>query len=96
VDAGVRDLYEHTAKWRMDAWSQWSAPFLPDGALITALFGTTATLTPCAPTTTCGWAARSSSVCTTGWNGWLEKSGGSGSRRVAHRGIGSTRPTRCG
>jgi hypothetical protein len=39
LDAGVRDFYEHTAQWRMDAWSQWSAPFLPGGALITALFG---------------------------------------------------------
>ncbi len=31
LDAGVRDFYEHTAQWRMDAWSQWSAPFLPGG-----------------------------------------------------------------
>lgn len=39
VDAEVRDFYEHSAQWRMDAWSQWSAPFLPGGALITGLFG---------------------------------------------------------
>ena len=26
----IRDFYEHTSDWRMEAWTQWSAPFKPD------------------------------------------------------------------
>ena len=35
----VRDFYEHTAGWRMDAWSQWSPVFAPGGAAIAWAFG---------------------------------------------------------
>ncbi|MFC8045784.1 hypothetical protein [Nocardia sp. NPDC057353] len=35
----VRDFYEHTARWRMEAWVQWTPVFAPGGALITRLFG---------------------------------------------------------
>lgn len=35
----VRHFYEHTAAWRMDAWTAWSAAFAPFGALIERLFG---------------------------------------------------------
>jgi hypothetical protein len=35
----VRDFYEHTAGWRMDAWSQWSPVAAPGGSLIARAFG---------------------------------------------------------
>ncbi len=35
----VRDFYEHTATWRMDAWSQWSAVAAPGGSLVAWAFG---------------------------------------------------------
>lgn len=35
----VRDFYEHTAGWRMDAWSQWSPVAAPGGSLIAWAFG---------------------------------------------------------
>lgn len=35
----VRDFYAHTAAWRMEAWSQWSALFAAPGALISHFFG---------------------------------------------------------
>jgi hypothetical protein len=38
LDRVVRDFYEHTACWRMEVWTQWSAPFQPGGELISRLF----------------------------------------------------------
>jgi len=38
VDPRIADFYEHTTRWRMDLWSQWSAYAWPFGAMITALF----------------------------------------------------------
>lgn len=35
----VRDFYEHTGAWTMDAWSSWSALFQPGGMLVEHLFG---------------------------------------------------------
>ena len=35
----VRDFYEHTAAWRMEAWSQWSPLAAPGGSLIAWAFG---------------------------------------------------------
>ncbi len=35
----VRDFYERTSRWRIDAWTAWAAPFRPAGALVTTLFG---------------------------------------------------------
>lgn len=35
----VRDFYSHTARWRMEAWSQWSPLFAAPGALISHFFG---------------------------------------------------------
>ncbi|WP_377642190.1 hypothetical protein [Oryzobacter terrae] len=35
----VRDFYEHTATWRMDAWSQWSPLAAPGGSLVAWAFG---------------------------------------------------------
>lgn len=34
----VRDLYEHTARWRMQLWSRWSRWAEPGGRLVDALF----------------------------------------------------------
>lgn len=39
LDPVVRDFYEHTASWRMEVWTQWSALFQPGGELISRLFG---------------------------------------------------------
>lgn len=39
VPARVREFYEHTARWQLDVWSQWSPIFQPGGALIALLFG---------------------------------------------------------
>ncbi len=35
----VREFYEHTAAWRMDAWSQWSPLAAPGGSLVAWAFG---------------------------------------------------------
>jgi len=35
----VRDFYEHTSDWHMEAWAQWSAVFRPGGELVSRLFG---------------------------------------------------------
>jgi hypothetical protein len=35
----VRDFYEHTSRWRMEAWAQWNPVFLPGGELISRYFG---------------------------------------------------------
>lgn len=39
LNPAVRDFYEHTATWRMEAWAQWSFPFGVPGALINRWFG---------------------------------------------------------
>jgi hypothetical protein len=39
LDPMVRDFYEHTGRWRMEVWAQWSAPFQPGGELVRRLFG---------------------------------------------------------
>lgn len=35
----VRDFYEHTARWEMDAWNEWSPAFRPGGELVAMAFG---------------------------------------------------------
>lgn len=35
----VRDFYEHTSRWRMEVWTQWTAAFQPGGELVSRLFG---------------------------------------------------------
>jgi hypothetical protein len=35
----IRDFYEHTARWRMEVWTEWSPVFQPGGELISRLFG---------------------------------------------------------
>lgn len=35
----VRDFYQRTAAWRMEAWSQWSPLLAPGGALVAWAFG---------------------------------------------------------
>lgn len=39
VHAALRDFYEHTSAWRMDAWTKWSRGFAGPGALIESLYG---------------------------------------------------------
>ena len=39
VHPDVREFYEHTSRWRLEAWSQWSPVFAPGGFLVTHLFG---------------------------------------------------------
>ena len=39
LDPQVRDFYEHTDHWTMDAWSSWSPLFQPGGMLVEHLFG---------------------------------------------------------
>ena len=39
LDSRVRDFYEHTARWRMEAWTSWSPAFWPGGELVSRLFG---------------------------------------------------------
>ena len=39
LDPMVCDFYEHTARWRMEVWSQWSAAFQPGGEVLSRLFG---------------------------------------------------------
>jgi len=38
VDPRIADFYEHTTRWRLDLWSEWSAYAWPFGRLITASF----------------------------------------------------------
>jgi hypothetical protein len=35
----VRDFYEHTSRWRMEVWTQWTAAFQPGGELVSRFFG---------------------------------------------------------
>ncbi|KAA1425666.1 hypothetical protein [Nocardioides antri] len=35
----IRDFYEHTAAWQMEAWTGWSPLFWPAGELVARLFG---------------------------------------------------------
>ena len=35
----VRDFYEHTARWRMEVWTQWTPVFQPGGELVSRVFG---------------------------------------------------------
>jgi hypothetical protein len=35
----VRDFYEHTARWRMEVWTEWNTLFQPGGELISRYFG---------------------------------------------------------
>ncbi|WP_353356896.1 hypothetical protein [Intrasporangium sp. DVR] len=39
LDPLVRNFYEHTARWRMEAWTSWSPAFWPGGELVSRLFG---------------------------------------------------------
>lgn len=39
LDPSVRDFYEHTARWRMEVWSQWNPLLQPGGELVLRLFG---------------------------------------------------------
>lgn len=39
LDPVVRDFYEHTARWRMEVWVQWSPLFRPGGELVGRFFG---------------------------------------------------------
>ncbi|QCQ90251.1 hypothetical protein [Rhodococcus sp. SGAir0479] len=39
VDAKIRNFYENTASWRMDAWTRWSRGFAAPGAIIESLYG---------------------------------------------------------
>ena len=39
LDPMVREFYEHTARWRMEVWTQWSPLFQPGGELVSRLFG---------------------------------------------------------
>jgi hypothetical protein len=39
LDPMVRDFYEHTTRWRMDVWVQWSPLFRLGGDLVSRLFG---------------------------------------------------------
>jgi hypothetical protein len=35
----IRDFYEHTSDWRLEAWTQWSPLFRPGGELVSRFFG---------------------------------------------------------
>jgi hypothetical protein len=35
----VRDFYEHTGRWRMEVWTQWTPAFQPGGELVSRFFG---------------------------------------------------------
>lgn len=35
----VRDFYEHTSSWRMEAWTGWAPLFWPGGEIVSRLFG---------------------------------------------------------
>ncbi|MBM4597646.1 hypothetical protein [Prescottella equi] len=39
VHPALRDFYEHTSAWRMDAWTKWSRGFAGPGAVIESLYG---------------------------------------------------------
>lgn len=39
LDPRVRDFYEHTSRWRMEAWAGWSPAFWMGGELVSRLFG---------------------------------------------------------
>lgn len=39
LDPRIRDFYEHTARWRMEAWTSWSPVFWPGVELVSRLFG---------------------------------------------------------
>ena len=39
LDPRVRDFYERTSRWRMEAWAGWSPAFWPGGELVSRLFG---------------------------------------------------------
>ncbi|GAA4693199.1 hypothetical protein [Nocardioides conyzicola] len=39
LDPRIRDFYEHTSRWRMEAWAGWSPAFWPGGELVSRLFG---------------------------------------------------------
>lgn len=39
LDSRIRDFYEHTTRWRMEAWTEWSPAFWPAGELVSRLFG---------------------------------------------------------
>ncbi len=39
VHPAIRGFYEHTASWRMDAWTKWSRGFAGPGAVIESLYG---------------------------------------------------------
>lgn len=39
LDHRIRDFYEHTARWRVEAWASWSPVFWPGGELVSRLFG---------------------------------------------------------
>lgn len=39
LDPRIRDFYEHTSRWRMEAWTSWSPAFWPGGELVSRLFG---------------------------------------------------------
>lgn len=39
VAPAIRDFYEHTARWRMEVWTEWSPVFWPGGELVSRLFG---------------------------------------------------------
>ena len=38
VHPRIREFYEHTARWQLDVWSQWSPLMRPGGVLLSALF----------------------------------------------------------
>jgi hypothetical protein len=39
LQPAVRAFYEHTADWRMEVWTGWTAAFQPGGELVSRLFG---------------------------------------------------------
>ncbi|GAB2658580.1 hypothetical protein GCM10027068_43280 [Prescottella soli] len=39
VHPAIRGFYEHTASWRVDAWTKWSRGFAGPGAVIESLYG---------------------------------------------------------
>lgn len=39
IDPRIRDFYEHTAGWRMDAWTQWTRGFGIPGSAIETMYG---------------------------------------------------------
>ncbi|AYJ47808.1 hypothetical protein [Rhodococcus sp. P1Y] len=39
IDPRIREFYEHTAQWRMDAWTQWTRGFGVPGSAIEYLYG---------------------------------------------------------